>query len=309
MHASPKKKVSPGDDVVLEDLGSSDDDSMLGAAAEDEDPFAAFASGSTAHARAAITQQPHGHLHVPIYDTSEALGHRAPRAFTHGVLCGCNDEPTCTTHAAMACLCPCFLIARLRSLEGYPGAGSSFRRLALRAGVCQAIALLGYVAIAVVVPLIMAGRALPPPPQGRVDPTYYIRLPAYATPVGHLAIALLVAAMRREYRARHRITRAGSSGAAESLTDEDEACAAPCCLCNRCDNVAWAALCSCCLLVQMADDFEVTSGEKVFPDGSCSAAGLFADPEEARAERALELKKQKKRARQEARGNGQASSD
>ena len=249
-----------------------------------------------------------------VYTASTTLGHRAPRPFSHGVLCGCDDEPNCcTSHCFLVSFCPCFVLARLRALEGallstWPR--GDFRAQVKYGKMCYTIAFIGYAAVAALVPLILSGRALPPPPPpARADPTYYIRFPAYLALVGHLGGALLVLVLRRHYRMRHRITRVSRGPcsplaplAAESLTDEDEMCASPCCcLCARCDNAAWALLCSCCLLLQMADDYVHTTGETLFEGLAFHdrAGGVFADPTVEAAAAAAAAKEERRVARAE----------
>jgi hypothetical protein len=223
---------------------------------------------------------------VEPYTGSKALGHAAPRAFEHGVCCGCNDHPVCHKHCFMATFCPCVLIAKLKVLTAGTGAWPQGNYAAqLRwSGLPFLLAFVGYFAIIMLVPLLMMGRAQPPPPKpSPVDPWYYVRYPAYAAAPAHAFGALLVALLRMHYRQRHRIrTVPGGHTAAQSLTDEDELWKLPClALCARCDDLSQSLLCGCCLLIQMADDFEVTTGEKIFGEGDSGAASLCADPGEA----------------------------
>jgi len=241
------------------------------------DPMAA-GPGDGRTRLAAISLQPKTVTKKALYALTSKAEHIS-RPFSHGVLTGCNDEPSCYPTCYLTLFCPCYVVARLTGKEGFEqgscpggGYGSSCRFGFVAYSIVQ-LGILATLLLAVV--KWGFGLANPPPPIGPVDKWYYLHYPAYCIPLGHVLAMWMLTRLRQLYRAKHMIL-ALPNGAAESGTDEDDLCQMGCCYCcSGCDNLCCAAWCGCCVLLQMVDDHNLVASEPLF-DSDCSC---FSGPD------------------------------
>ena len=218
---------------------------------------------------------------APTYALSSKAEHIS-RAFSHGVLTGCTDEPGCYPTCYLAAFCPCYVVARLQAKEGFTPEescpGGSYGPACRLGFFAYSIVQLGMLASLFLV-IVKYGYGLanpPPPPPSPVDPWYYLHYPAYLVPLGQFFVVWMLTRLRQAYRVKHTI-RALPHGAAETHTDEDDLCQTGLCYCCAgCDNLCCAAWCGCCVLIQLVDDHNLVASEVSGAERCRAASGRVA---------------------------------